>query len=103
MRRQMSRQRSVVARMVRRAVMLRMRWRRMVRVLHRSGMAMIVRWGIAEAGGAREGRGGGLQLPRRIALFARSSVIVVVVDAGGCRDVRGINGPVISRNGGIGG
>ena len=134
MRRWMSRQHTIVARMVRRVAMLRMRWRRMVRVLHhaprsrirlgRRGLVlvifadcdvvynrrtakrvvvmMVVRGGIAEAGGAREVRGGFLHLPRRIALFDRSSAAVVVVGTGDCRDVRGIDGAVISRSGGFG-
>jgi hypothetical protein len=123
--------------MVRRVAMLKMRWRRMVRVLHhaprsrirlgrrvlvlvifadcdvdcvvssrrtakRVVVLMVVRGGIAEAGGAREVRGGFLHLPRRIALFDRSSAAVVVVGTGDCRDVRGVDGTVISRNGGIG-
>ena len=72
------------------------------RTAKRVVVMMVVRGGIAEAGGAREVRGGFLHLPRRIALFDRSSAAVVVVGTGDCRDVRGIDGAIISRSGGFG-
>ena len=86
MRRRMSRQRPIVARMVRRVVMLRMRWRRMARVLHH---AILV-----NAPGRRRrvlaifvnGDDGGIIVPCR--RMTKCNVVMVIV-RGGIAEARG--------------